>query len=563
MRRNTSDRTAEGRISRARGGWLAAGLVGAALLAAPAGGGVAEAGAATVAKPNVVVVTTDDWTLRIASRMPNFRRLAGMGATFANAFVSYDLCCPARTTFLTGQYAHNHGVRSNFFLSRGGFKSFRTAGNSLPVWLQRAGYRTAFVGKYLNEYGSTAPREIPPGWNDWHGLIDYSTYNYFNWAINENGRVDYHGDRAYADALIAFARAGVQGRIRSVGDALAVMNATFKPVDYYGLARERDYQVDVVGRIADQALRRLIRAGAARPGGGSRTPFFLWYTPIAAHKEGDYERVAGLRPGPPQAVDPRPPTRYAHTYDAVGPPSDPSIDEADVSDKPATVSGRPRMSPDVITGIARNERGRLGAARAADDAIGRLLDTLRQAGQLDDTLFVYTTDQGYLQGQHRIPDNKYFAYEPGIHIPLVMAGPGVPRGQTVRDMVFNHDLAPTIVAAARARAGRVMDGLSLLPRLRGGRLARRDLALEALEPSLTFKIGVPVFDLQAPYYGVRTDRYKYVKWSFGDEELYDLRRDPYELENLAGIPADGALKARLAAEARRLRVCRGPACSRR
>lgn len=565
MRRfDSDDRSAH----RRQPGWpalnrLVAALAAAALVAALASASQAEARAAQAAKPNVVVVTTDDWTLRIASRMPNFRRLERLGTTFANAFVSYDLCCPARTTFLTGQYAHNHGVRSNFFLSGGGFKSFRGARNSLPAWLQRAGYRTAFVGKYLNEYGSTAPREIPPGWNDWHGLIDYSTYNYFNWAINENGRVHYHGDRAYADALIAFARAGVEGRIRSVGDALAVMKATFKPVDYYGLARERDYQVDVVGRIADQALRRLIGAGAGGATGGPGKPFFLWYTPIAAHKEGDYERVAGLRPGPPQSVDPRPPARYAHTYDAVGPPSDPSIDEADVSDKPASVSGRPLMTPDVVAGIRRNERGRLGAARAADDAVGRLLDTLRRAGQLDRTLFVYTTDQGYLQGQHRIPDNKYFAYEPGIHIPMVMAGPGVPRGRTVRDMVFNHDLAPTIVDAAHARAGRVMDGVSLLPRLHGSRLAPRDLALEALQPSLTFKIGVPVFDLQAPYYGVRTDRYKYVKWSFGDEELYDLRRDPYELENLAGNPADGALKARLAAEARRLRACRGQACSRR
>ena len=424
-----------------------------ALLVALAGGDVADARAAQVDKPNVVVVTTDDWTLRIASRMPNFRRLARLGTTFANAFVSYDLCCPARTTFLTGQYAHNHGVRSNFFLNRGGFRSFRTAGNSLPVWLQRAGYRTAFAGKYLNEYGSTAPRQIPPGWDDWHGLIDYSTYNYFNWAINENGRVNYHGDRKYADALIAFARAGVQGRIRSVRDALAVMNRVFKPVDYYGLARERDYQVDVVGRIADQALRRLIGAGAARSSGGSGKPFFLWYTPIAAHKEGDFERVAGLRPGPAQAVDPRPPARYAHTFDSVGPPSDPSIDEADVSDKPASVRDRPLMSPDVVAGIRRNERGRLGAARAADDAIGRLLDTLTRAGELDDTLFVYTTDQGYLQGQHRIPDNKYFAYEPGIHIPMVMAGPGVPRGRTVRDLVFNHDLAPTIVDAAQCPLG--------------------------------------------------------------------------------------------------------------
>ena len=136
MRRfDSDDRSAH----RRQPGWpapnrLVAALAAAALVAALASAGQAEARAAQAAKPNVVVVTTDDWTLRIASRMPNFRRLERLGTTFANAFVSYDLCCPARTTFLTGQYAHNHGVRSNFFLSGGGFKSFRSARNSLLVW---------------------------------------------------------------------------------------------------------------------------------------------------------------------------------------------------------------------------------------------------------------------------------------------------------------------------------------------------------------------------------------------------------------------------------------------
>jgi N-acetylglucosamine-6-sulfatase len=531
----------------------------ALLLLALRGGGMAraeDANAAVATKPNVVVVETDDWTMRLASQMPNFRSLARRGTTFSNYYASYSLCAPSRATFLTGQYAHNHAVRSNFFAVNGAFKSFRDQGNSLPVWLQHAGYRTAFVGKYLNEYGATDPTLIPPGWNDWHATIDYSTYNYFNWAINENGHVNYHGDANYAKAMIAYAKAGASKQINSAADALGVAKSVYMPFDYFGLARQSDYQPDVVGNIADNALHRLI----APPKTAKTKPFFMWYTPIAAHKESDFERVAGLRPGPVQK-DPRPPARYDHSFDSMPPPNDPSTNEADVSDKPANVRDRPLLTQTDFDTIKRNEQGRLGAARAADDAVGKLIATLRKSGKLDNTLFVYTTDQGYLQGQHRIPDNKYFAYEPDIHIPLVMAGPGVAKGKTVSEPVYNQDIAPTIAAAAHARPKRVEDGISLLPALRGGKVAKRDLLLEALEPALPFHIGIPVFDLQAPYYGVRTDRYKYIRWSFGDEELYDLQQDPNELNNLAADPANAQVKATLASEALRLRNCRGSACN--
>ena len=108
-----------------------------------------------------------------------------------------------------------------------------------------------------------------------------------------------------------------------------------------------------------------------------------------------------------------------------------------------------------------------------------------------------------------------------------MAGPGVPQGEVVRDPVYNHDLAPTILDAAGAEAGRAEDGVSLLPRLAGEKLPPRALLLEALAPALPFDIGNPVFDHQVPFsYGVRTDRWKYIKWSFGAEELYDMPARP-------------------------------------
>ena len=523
------------------------------LLAAVAGiaATAPAAPAAPGGPPNVIVVMTDDVTYDQMQLMPNFRRLERMGATFTNAFASYPLCCPARATFLTGQYAHNHGVKSNFYSTGGGFEGLEGQDNTLPVWLQDAGYETAFVGKYLNEYGGRDRELIPPGWNDWNGLIDYSTYNYFNWAINRNGKVEYHGDRDYIESLIELAEATSTDRADSPTQGLAMGVEIFDPVEDFGSEDQEDYQVDATGRIADESLAQLAEG---------EDPFFLYYAPIAAHRETDYEEVGGIR-DVPLTTDPRPPERYEDTYDDVELPRDPSFDEADVSDKPKTVNGRASLDAETIDRIERDNRGALGALRAADDGVGNLLDTLEEAGKLEDTIVVYTTDQGFMQGQHRIDDHKYIPYEPSIHIPLAMAGPGIPAGEKVTDLVAAQDITATIVDAAGAEAGRELDGVSLLPSLEGSEpLPQRDILLEALAPIVEFEIGNEAIDAQVPYYGLRTERYKYIDWSFGDEELYDLREDPYELENLADDPELAGVKERLAARAEALRACAGEEC---
>src|SRR4051812_31946531 len=96
-------------------------------------------------------------------------RLGRAGTTFTNAFASYPLCCPARATLLTGEYAHNHGTKGNNPLSGGGYTALREADRTLATWLQAAGYQTGFVGKWLN--GLRTPHRGPPGWNEWDGLV--------------------------------------------------------------------------------------------------------------------------------------------------------------------------------------------------------------------------------------------------------------------------------------------------------------------------------------------------------------------------------------------------------
>src|SRR5687768_7434485 len=153
----------------------------------------ADPAALPVPRPDIVVVMTDDQTLRDMAAMPNTRRMiGGAGATFTNAYVSYPLCCPSRATFLTGQLAHNHGVRTNA-PPDGGYEAL-DRDHTLPVWLRAAGYDTIHVGKYLNGYGMRRRPTVPPGWSEWYSLVDKSTYQMWGYSMFENGTLTTYGD---------------------------------------------------------------------------------------------------------------------------------------------------------------------------------------------------------------------------------------------------------------------------------------------------------------------------------------------------------------------------------
>jgi arylsulfatase A-like enzyme len=145
---------------------------------------------AVVAAPrhNIVVVLADDLDVRLFERVPRLRDLRGR--RYVNAFVVSPLCCPSRASFLTGMYPHNHGVLDNEG-PNGGIEAYARSGRAgcdLPVWLQRAGYETAYIGKYLNGYGTaTEAAHIPPGWNNWQGLPIDNRYE--GYLMNDNGRL--------------------------------------------------------------------------------------------------------------------------------------------------------------------------------------------------------------------------------------------------------------------------------------------------------------------------------------------------------------------------------------
>jgi arylsulfatase A-like enzyme len=432
-----------------------------------------------------------------------------------------------------------------------GWYGMKDRGNTLPAWLNGAGYRTALIGKWLNGYGGRdAHGEVPKGFDIWRGLLDVSAYDYFNFVMNVDGRLKTWGDADFARKLVEFANIEVTANPAGVAGLLGKLNEVFGPgpYKYWGSEKTKDYSPDVTGKIAEDLVAREKR---------STKPFFIWWAPAAPHREDVATTLMG-RPG----RDPRPAPRYAKKSSSFKLPRPANFNEADFSDKPSNMRDKaPVLTDAQIAQLQLDYEGRIGSLLAVDDHVKTLVKTLTKTRQLDNTLIVFVSDNGWMQGEHRIPGDKFLPYEESLRVPLIMRGPGVPKGETVDGQVSNIDFAPTLVDVANARAGRTMDGTSLLPVLRNPRLDPTPV-LELEAPRPLFEQEVPVNAWDRPYKGVRTDRYTYVVYTeTGDEELYDRRKDPSQLASVAADPAYAQVKAGLAADLARLDTCKGRKCA--
>ena len=478
-------------------------LIVAALAVATAGAvGVHESGgsaraAAAPPRPNIVVLETDDQTLAEMDVLPAVKRLIGdEGVTFDHNFDSFSLCCPSRATFLTGQYSHNNGVRGNA-LPDGGYEKLDHT-NTLAVWLHGAGYYTVHLGKYLNGYGRRNPLEIPPGWSEWHGAVDPTTYRYYNYTLNENGVL----------------------------------------TTYCAIPEPSCYQTDVYRDKANEIIRRRAPEG----------PFFLWVAFLANHAGGPRE------PGDPQGfATPDPAPRHANRFANTPLPTSPNFNEVDVSDKPRVIRRLTPITPRQRANIQENWQQRRETLLAVDEAVTSIVETLRSTGELDNTLLIFTSDNGFFHGEHRIRTGKVRLYEESIHLPLLMRWTGnktLPRGVHRKQLASNIDDAETILAAAgdTARPGRIEDGISLLRYWRDGGLELgRDLLVDNMP-------GPTHFD------AIRSRNFIYAEHLNGDRELYDLQKDPYELQSEHANQAYDAIKASLAARLLYLVSCGVTTC---
>jgi arylsulfatase A-like enzyme len=465
---------------------------------------------ASLAAPNIVVIMTDDQddTGSMAYMPKTLSLIAEHGITFKNSFVNLPLCGPSRASFLTGQAAHNHGIRANSPLDAGGWEAFkRKEANSLPVWLQAAGYKTALVGKYLNRYGQQDlygawlgwfgslinvefkgttignPRDwVPPGWNLWYAFSG-TRPRYYDYSINDNG------------TMLSFGRA------------------------------PGDYSTDVLSARAV----RFIQDQAASP-----APFFLFVAPKSVHAEG-----ARAKPSP----------RYENVLSEVRLPQSPAFNEQDLQRKAIKA---PRVGNATKEELEKTYRAALRALQSVDDLVAAVVAALKDSGKLDNTVVIYTSDNGFLFGDHRLV-GKTAAYEGSIKVPLLMRGPGIPEDQTRAQLVSNLDVTATIVDLAGAKPGVPLDGKSLVPLFAGAYAPWRS-ALLIESPVTSFE------KRENRYAGVRTATKKYVRYEGGFEELFDLASDPDELENRAGDAANAGDLSGLRGIHDTLKSCAGPSC---
>lgn len=420
----------------------------------------------TSEKPNILLVVADDQPLRTMETMPITRAWMGeTGVRYPHAYATTPVCCPSRTTLMTGRYAHNHGVTTN---GQQGVVNLDHDATIQRV-LGDNGYRTAAFGKYLNAWDVYEP---PPHFDEW-AIIPKSAKAYFGGIWN------------------------TQGEVTRVGT--------------YGTTYVGDRATDFIERTTEE-------------------PWFMYLAPPAPH--------------PPF----EPESRYLDLKVSKW-NGDPSNFDRRTGDMPWYVQ---RANKSVAEG-KQTRRQQLVTLRSLDDVMGDLRETLELTGELENTVVIYISDNGYLWGQHGLI-KKFVPYVESVRIPAFISWPaGLPVGKDGR-IVGTIDITPTILdAAGLAQDELPVDGRSLLD----DSWSRREILIEAWKDSPY----IPAWS------GLISPRRSYVTYyeenNFIAEfkEYYDLRDDPFQMSNLLGdrdTSNDPKKRGELALRLFEARTCAGP-----
>jgi N-acetylglucosamine-6-sulfatase len=438
---------------------------------------------------NVVFVLTDDLSMNLVQYMPNVQAMAEDGTTFTHYTVTDSLCCPSRSSILTGRFPHNTGVFTNSG-DDGGFGVFQKQQerDTFATTLQSNGYRTAMMGKYLNGYMPDR-HGVRPGWTEWD--VAGNGYAEYNYNLNENGTIKHYGN---------------------------------EPADYL---------TDVIAAKASAFIDASAKA---------KRPFLL--------------EVATFSPHGPYTPAPQ----DDEAFPGLKAPRGPSFDKLPAN-APAWLAGRQPLTAKQTATIDASYRKRAQAVQSVDRMIGNLRETLNKAGIADRTVVVFSSDNGFHMGEHRLTPGKQTAFDTDVHVPLIVAGPGVRKGASVDATVENIDLRPTFEGLGGITTSPDVDGRSLMPLLRDGQAKGWKQAGLIEHHGPNNAAGDP--DKAAPesgnpptYAALRTPDYTYVEYADGTKEYYDRINDPNELANKAGeVPQATAAKLHRTLE--QLRRCRG------
>ncbi|PIO77737.1 arylsulfatase [Teladorsagia circumcincta] len=350
---------------------------------------------------NIILVITDDQDIELGSMqyMPKVSRLMReKGTEFCGGFVSTPICCPSRSSLLTGMYVHNHNVHTNNHNCSGEEWRKIHEPRSIGVYMKEAGYHTAYLGKYLNEYEGNY---VPLGWDYWMGLVKNSKF--YNYTVNLNGN-----------------------RIK------------------YGADYEKDYFTDLVTNysvkfIMDHYLTH------------NDAPFFLVISYPAPHGPED--------PAPQYAqlfedID-------SHRDGEENSRTD-SWNYAPNPDKQWLLQRTGKMEPVHVAFTDLLHRRRMQTLQSVDDGVHLIFSTLRDHNYLSSTYAIYTSDHGYHLGQFGLIKGKNMPYEFDIRVPFYLRGPGILKNVSIREPVLNIDIAPTLISIAGGNVPSHMDGRNLM-----------------------------------------------------------------------------------------------------
>jgi N-acetylglucosamine-6-sulfatase len=414
----------------------------------------------TARRPNIIFILTDDQRYDAMGcaghpwlKTPNMDRLAKEGVMFENAFVTTSLCSPSRASFLTGCYAHTHEV----FMNNG--QDPNPSIPTFPQHLRKAGYRTAFIGKW-HMGRADSPR---PGFDHWVSFSGQGRYD--KNKLNVDGKT-----------------------VRS--------------------------EVYITDELTNYAV-RFLRSKHDRP-------FMLYLSHKAVH--------APFKPA----------KRHESLYSDI---------EIKSKHNPSdNLSTKPEWGRKMDKNWKSQIRNYMRSLAAVDESIGRVLQTLQSEGMLENTVIIFAGDNGYFHGEHGGMWDKRAAYEPSIRIPLLMRYPPLAKaGTTCGEMVLNMDLAPTILELAGLSVPGTMQGQSWLGVLKGWPGRKSFLYEYFQEVDRRYK--------RPTVLAVRTKRWKYVTYPLADrltDELYDMKTDPDELNNLIGEPGRAEVVEQMKGELERL-----------
>jgi N-acetylglucosamine-6-sulfatase len=481
----------------------------------------ATAGTGAGKKPNIIVIETDDQTLESlrSETMPNVvKLLGGEGTTFSNAVVTTPLCCPSRATFLTGQYGHNSGVMSN----RPGYAGLQDRGSVLPTWLRNEGYVTAHLGKWLHQYETTIkPKtKVAPGWDEWYTALEPRAY--YDYPLFVNGAKEMFGDS------------------------------------------KRDHLTNVLNRTAVELIREYVP---------KRKPLYLQLDQYAPHS-GPGSKTDRCRNG---AV-PAPGDENLFNDEPL--PEPPSFNEEDISDKPSFIASQNSLDAEAIENIQRRYGCALASLAGVDRGVKKIWRALGQTGERDNTVIVFTSDNGFFYGEHRLPKSKFRVYEEAIRVPLVIRVPrpllGAAQVPDVSRPVSNADITATLLELAGVKPCsskgdcRVLDGRSLTGLMMGQDTSfpqDREIVIEFKEKGIPSELTA-----SCEFTALRTTSQIYIEHTSvpaeggtqckpADEiEHYDLTNDPFQLQNLYPPPQGSPLaqtQQALADRLHELRDCAG------